>query len=506
MKLFRVLTCLAACLLIFAAVSVAQPPSPCNPCVTYCSYTQGGWGQICHEGNVGCLRNQCFTAIYPNGVTVGRDYPNGGYWIHLTTSHAVEDFLPQGTTPEALTQNYTDPGVGNITIFAGQVLALQLNVDYGAYGCGSMVDINGLEIASGPFDGWTVQELLDAANIALGGGPLPPGRTIAQLNTACTHVNENFDGCHDNDGYLLIPPMGETVIARGYGEELPVSFCLEFPLDCGDLCIMWWCPFCQPGDFANFVCCDNWSGVCPQGCNHISGADIEWGEQTILGPDESGNGCWWYTTAHLINRCVACYCVSFDFQLSASLIDFTAVPGNGQVQLNWSTASELDNARFDLQRSTDNTTWTPVGSVNGQGTSTITTTYSYVDNSVTNGVTYQYQLVSVGINGNSQPVGNVVSATPSVGAATPHEFALHQNYPNPFNPTTQIRFDIAEASYVTLKVFDVMGRELATLVDGNLAANRYEVSFDASALSSGTYFYRLNAGSFTSMNKMLVLK
>ncbi len=86
------------------------------------------------------------------------------------------------------------------------------------------------------------------------------------------------------------------------------------------------------------------------------------------------------------------------------------------------------------------------------------------------------------------------------------EFALTQNYPNPFNPSTQIKFALKESGYVTLKVYDALGKEVATLIKGDYTSGSYNVSFDASGLASGIYFYRLETGSFVQTNKMMLLK
>ena len=91
-------------------------------------------------------------------------------------------------------------------------------------------------------------------------------------------------------------------------------------------------------------------------------------------------------------------------------------------------------------------------------------------------------------------------------AVTPHQFTLEQNFPNPFNPTTDLRFSIADLRFVTLKVFDVLGQEVATLVNGQLPAGSYDVKFDARSLSSGVYFYRLSAGGMVQTKKMILKK
>ena len=94
----------------------------------------------------------------------------------------------------------------------------------------------------------------------------------------------------------------------------------------------------------------------------------------------------------------------------------------------------------------------------------------------------------------------------SVTSTTPSEYVLLQNYPNPFNPTTTLAFDLPEPSQVTLTVFDYIGREVATVVNGYRSAGHFEVSFDASKLGSSVYFYKLQAGRYTAIKKMLLVK
>jgi hypothetical protein len=109
-------------------------------------------------------------------------------------------------------------------------------------------------------------------------------------------------------------------------------------------------------------------------------------------------------------------------------------------------------------------------------------------------------------------VVNTVSGTINLGSETPNSFKLSQNYPNPFNPATKIKFDIIKSangiqnSLVTLKVFDITGREVATLVNQTLQAGTYEVTFDAASLNSGVYYYRLTTDGYSDTKKMILLK
>ncbi|MBT8387195.1 MAG: T9SS type A sorting domain-containing protein [Ignavibacteria bacterium] len=89
---------------------------------------------------------------------------------------------------------------------------------------------------------------------------------------------------------------------------------------------------------------------------------------------------------------------------------------------------------------------------------------------------------------------------------SPQDFALEQNYPNPFNPSTTIRYSIRESTLVSIKVYDVLGTEVVTLVNEVKPAGKYTISFDASTIASGIYFYKLKAGSFVETRKMILLK
>jgi hypothetical protein len=215
-------------------------------------------------------------------------------------------------------------------------------------------------------------------------------------------------------------------------------------------------------------------------------------------------GGWW--TARFSGPGEGCVCVFFEYQLSVELMSFTATGGDGEVQLNWATASETNNDHFQVYRGNDNAGWDLIGRVNGHGTVATTQRYEFRDENVVNGQTYRYRLATVNVNGDMEWLEAVVEATPQATEVLPTEYALYQNYPNPFNPVTSIRFDLVETGWVTLKVYNPMGQEAATVVNGEMKAGRHTVTFDASHLPSGLYLYRLEASRFSATEKMLFLK
>ena len=150
--------------------------------------------------NPGSIRKMYFNEVFPSGLEVG-----GIYKLKLTTEKDVEKFLPQGGTPKALDKNYINPKSTKAGVFAGQVVALKLNVafsDAGKIGSGS-IKLGELIVNAGPLSGKTVYEVLDLANTALGGGTTP--YSITTLNEVVTAINENFEGGNVNKGFLRCP-------------------------------------------------------------------------------------------------------------------------------------------------------------------------------------------------------------------------------------------------------------------------------------------------------------
>jgi len=191
--------------------------------------------------------------------------------------------------------------------------------------------------------------------------------------------------------------------------------------------------------------------------------------------------------------------VEYQYVVPVELTSFTANADFGVVELSWITATETNNQGFEVQRSAGGEFET-IAFVEGHGTTTEVQAYSYTDKSVNVG-SYSYRLKQVDFSGTFE-YSNIVE----VDVPAPAVFALDQNYPNPFNPSTKIAFKLAVDSKVSLKVFDVLGQEVVTLVNTNLAAGGHNINFDASSLNSGVYLYRIEATGIDGTNFMNVKK
>jgi hypothetical protein len=170
------------------------------------------------------------------------------------------------------------------------------------------------------------------------------------------------------------------------------------------------------------------------------------------------------------------------------------------VLLNWSTATEINNLGFDIERKTNNN-WERIGFVEGAGSTVDPVDYSFIDKDELNGIV-SYRLKQIDFDGTTEfskvvkvSVDNIVS-----------EFSLEQNYPNPFNPTTKIVFRSQKPEFTTLKVFNVLGGEVITLVNKILPAGTHSFEFNAGDLPSGIYFYKISAGAYSQTRKMMLLK
>jgi plastocyanin len=190
----------------------------------------------------------------------------------------------------------------------------------------------------------------------------------------------------------------------------------------------------------------------------------------------------------------------FETVVPVELVSFAASVSGSSVLLNWVTASEINNSGFEVERKSLNSSWQKIGFVQGNGTTTETKYYSYSDNNLTPGQ-YSYRLKQIDYDGTFAYSSEVLAEID-----VPLNFELLQNYPNPFNPATSITFSIPQTQHVTLKVFNALGQEIKTLVNGIREAGSHRIDFDASGLYSGIYFYRIDADDFSQVKKMTLIK
>ncbi|HCY74642.1 MAG TPA: hypothetical protein DHV28_01860 [Ignavibacteriales bacterium] len=245
-----------------------------------------------------------------------------------------------------------------------------------------------------------------------------------------------------------------------------------------------------------------------------------------VGNNEWGN---WYVYSNEITVYVPAI-------VPVELTSFTSSINENNVRLSWQTATETNNAGFEIQReqvfspqsSVGNERWKVISFINGNGTTTEPQSYSFVDKNLEAGK-YQYRLKQIDFDGTFE-YSDIIEAEIN----PPAKFSLEQNYPNPFNPSTKIHFTIPTSPlnpspyqgegnrerFVTLKVFDVLGKEVATLVNEEKPAGKYEIEFNsvetlhATSLPSGVYFYQLRAGDpstgsgqvFIETKKMILLR
>lgn len=196
------------------------------------------------------------------------------------------------------------------------------------------------------------------------------------------------------------------------------------------------------------------------------------------------------------------YCdLGIDWAEPVELSSFVSVIMRNDVALNWTTSSEMNNARFEIERTSviagQDSPWRKVGTVNGFGTSTVPRSYSYYDRGLNSG-TYSYRLKQIDLNGHFE----YHNLNNEVNIGTPTNFELSQNYPNPFNPSTQIDFQIPKDGNVNISLYDNSGKLVSTLTEGFKSAGYYSVIFNASNLSSGIYYYRLESQNFSQVKKM----
>lgn len=204
-----------------------------------------------------------------------------------------------------------------------------------------------------------------------------------------------------------------------------------------------------------------------------------------------------------------------DVPLPVELSSFNvnAVEGT-KAQLNWETATEVNNYGFEIERSVKTeivkdkpeteSKWEKVGFVKGNGNSNSTKVYSFTDKNLVGGSKFLYRLKQIDIDGNFEYSEEVEIEV------LPTKYELLQNYPNPFNPNTNIKFSLPEDTKVSINVYNVLGEKVASVLNGELKAGFHQVDFSANSfgyqLASGVYLYTIESKNFTQVKKMILMK
>jgi subtilisin family serine protease len=187
--------------------------------------------------------------------------------------------------------------------------------------------------------------------------------------------------------------------------------------------------------------------------------------------------------------------------LPVELTSFSAIIKDKSVTLNWRTETEVNNYGFEIQRSVQTDEWEVLGFVEGHGNSNSPKEYNFSDSEVNSSGTVSYRLKQIDNDGTYE-----FSMALEVNIGSLMNFELNQNYPNPFNPSTTINYQVPKMSFIKLKVYDVLGNEILTLINEEKSVGSFEVDFNAINLPSGVYFYKLQAGSFVETKKMVLMK
>ncbi len=187
--------------------------------------------------------------------------------------------------------------------------------------------------------------------------------------------------------------------------------------------------------------------------------------------------------------------------MPVELISFSAVQSFSTVILKWTTASENNNAGFEIQRSGDKMSWEKISFINGSGTSSNLIKYDFTDNSLMGKNKYYYRLKQFDYDGHYK-----YSDIIELNFVLPSKFVLNQNFPNPFNPSTTINYSIPKGEFVNLSIYDALGNKVVALVNEYKTAGYYSINFNGSNLATGIYLCRLESGSYSDIKKLILLK
>lgn len=194
-----------------------------------------------------------------------------------------------------------------------------------------------------------------------------------------------------------------------------------------------------------------------------------------------------------------------DTPLPVELVSFSAQVDGEVVNLKWRTETEVNNYGFDIERAVNpranQKEWTTIGFIEGHGNSNSPKDYSFADGDLSGANIIYYRLKQIDNNGTYEYSHEI-----EVSIIAPDKHSLGQNYPNPFNPSTKIHYKIAQSEFINLSVYNVLGKEVAVLVNEIQLPGTYSIIFSADNLPGGVYFYKLETQNFTQTSKMLLIK
>jgi len=301
------------------------------------------------------------------------------------------------------------------------------------------------------------------------------------IDVSCTNGNFELDEC-----------MEEAWIRAGDMNE-PKGAIASF----GSSTLASWVPPCDMQNHSTMLLTTELmqtvGGVCFNGIMHAM--DL-WG-------GSSGEGLKLMEQYNIMGDCTTL--LTFDVVVPVELTAFTTENVNGEVIIKWQTATETNNSGFAVERSQEfvvssQKNWENITFVEGSGTTTEVTEYTYRDKIEKPG-TYYYRLKQIDFDGTT-----TFSSEIKVDVNGPVEFALMQNYPNPFNPSTTIRFTLPGKSDIVIGVYNSIGEKVSEVFRGELEEGYHQVEFNASTLTSGVYFYRFESEQFVAVKKMLLIK
>ena len=205
------------------------------------------------------------------------------------------------------------------------------------------------------------------------------------------------------------------------------------------------------------------------------------------------------------NLCIKALTID-ESNIPVELTSFTVINKGVKILLEWVTSTEINNQQFEIYRrdfeNEKSSDWTLIGFRESKGTTTEPTYYNFEDDITgINANTLEYRLKQIDYSGTY-----AFSEIVSVDNLAPNGFVLEQNYPNPFNPSTHIKYAVANKQFVSIKVYDVLGNEISTLVNEEKPAGTFEVEFNANHLSAGVYYYTIITENFVQTKKMILLK